>query len=99
MGGSWGKRWGTIDLIEVYWPALTRIGYPSKFYGSWAGATSSDGPQGPLGPNYTDFATFNSLSNALVADPLRPNFALGPAYLGQLWGPTAPKWLGAAGKK
>ena len=25
-----GKRWGTIDLIEVYWPALTRIGYPSK---------------------------------------------------------------------
>jgi len=21
---------GTIDLIEVYWPALTRIGYPSK---------------------------------------------------------------------
>ena len=29
-GGSGGKRWGTIDLIEVYWPALTRIGCPSK---------------------------------------------------------------------
>ena len=21
-GGSGGKRWGTIDLIEVYWPAF-----------------------------------------------------------------------------
>ena len=29
-GSSGGKRWGTIDLIEVYWPALTRVGYPSK---------------------------------------------------------------------
>ena len=29
-GGSGGKRWGTIDLIEIYWPALTRIGYPWK---------------------------------------------------------------------
>ena len=28
--GGWGKQWGTIDLIEVYWPALKRIGYPSK---------------------------------------------------------------------
>jgi len=44
-------------------------------------------PYGRQGPNCTDFATFNSLSNTPVADPLRPNFGLGPAYLGQLWGP------------
>jgi len=29
-GGQRGKRWGTIDLIEFYWPALTSVGYPSK---------------------------------------------------------------------
>jgi len=57
------------------------------------------GPYSRQGPNCTDFATFNSLSNAPVADPLRPNFDLGPAYLRQLWGSTAPKWLGVAGKK
>ena len=26
-GGSGGRRWGTIDLIEIYWPALTRISH------------------------------------------------------------------------
>ena len=29
-GGSGGKAIGTIDLIEVYWPALMCIGYTSK---------------------------------------------------------------------
>ena len=38
------------------------------------------------GSNCTDFATFNFLLNALIADPLRPNFGLSPAYLRQLWG-------------
>ena len=35
-GAAGGKPWGTMDLIEVYWPALTRIGYPSKL-GSYQG--------------------------------------------------------------
>jgi len=65
----------------------------------WDDTTAEiQGPYSRQGPNYTDFATFNSLSNAPVADPLRPNFGLGPAYLGQLLGSTAPKWLGVAGK-
>jgi len=29
-GAAGGDRWGTIDLIEAYWPALTWIGYPLK---------------------------------------------------------------------
>jgi len=45
------------------------------------------GSPGSSGAKLHRFSTFNSLSNALVADPLRPNFTLGPAYLGQLWGP------------
>jgi len=34
-GAAGGKPWGTMDLIEVYWPALTRIGYPSKLGSYW----------------------------------------------------------------
>ena len=34
LNGGEGQRGesdgGTIDLTEFYWPALTRIGYPSK---------------------------------------------------------------------
>ena len=52
------------------------------------------GPYSGQGPNCTDFATFNSLSIAPVADPLRPNFALGPAYLGQMWGPLPTRGSG-----
>ena len=35
-GGSGGKAMGTIDLIELYWPPLTRIRYPSKLGSYWA---------------------------------------------------------------
>jgi len=52
---------------------------------------------GHVRQNDTDFTLLQEELNAPIFRPLRPNFAIGPLYLGQLWGPTAPKRWGAAG--
>ena len=66
----------------------------------WANA-QRDGRPVKLGRRGSAISTFNrklKVAKSVQFDPpLRPNFGLSHAYLGQLWGPTAPKWLGAAG--
>ena len=37
--------------------------------------------------NDTDFTLLQVELNAPIFRPLRPNFAIGPLQLGQLWGP------------
>ena len=52
---------------------------------------------GHVRQNDTNFTLLQEES-APIFRPLRPNFAIGPLYLGQFWGPTAPIRWGAAGE-
>jgi len=63
----------------------------------WNGTPQRQGPYSRQGPNCTDFATFNSLSNARVADPLRPNFGLGLLIWGN-FGVHCPKMVRGSGE-
>jgi len=53
---------------------------------------------GHVRQNGTDFTLLPEELNAPIFRPLRPNFAIGPLQLGQLWGTTAPKRWGQRGK-
>jgi len=53
---------------------------------------------GHVGQNDTDFTQLQDELNAPSFRPLRPNFAIGPPFLTNVGGPTAPKRLGVEGR-